>query len=62
MLWIVTIWIGHNVPQIFPMHAEDDRYAKFFLFTEKEVEILCKSHDRVRDPFAYPLFTQSFSS
>ena len=44
------------------MHAEDDRYAKFFLFTEKEVEILCESHGRVRGPFAYPLPTQSFSS
>lgn len=22
------------------MHAEDDRYARFFLFTEKEVEVL----------------------
>ena len=44
------------------MHAEDDRYAKLFLFTEKEVEILCESHGRVSGPFAYPLFTQSFSS
>ncbi|KAF8326436.1 hypothetical protein F5887DRAFT_1084531 [Amanita rubescens] len=31
----------------FPMHAEDDRYAKFFLFTEKEVEILC-ANDRTQ--------------
>jgi len=44
------------------MHAEDDRYAKLFLFTEKEVEILCESHGRVRGPFTYPFFTQSFSS
>ena len=44
------------------MHAEDDRYAKLFLFTEKEVEILCESHNRVGDSFAYPLFIQSFSS
>ncbi|KIM81116.1 hypothetical protein PILCRDRAFT_821941 [Piloderma croceum F 1598] len=29
------------------MHAEDDRYAKFFLFTEKEVEILCESHGQL---------------
>ena len=29
------------------MHAEDDRYAKFFLFTEKEVEILC-ANDRTK--------------
>jgi len=27
------------------MHAEDDRYANFFLFTEKEVQILCKSQE-----------------
>jgi hypothetical protein len=43
------------------MHAEDDRYAKLFLFTEKEVEILCESHGRVRGPFTYPLFTPSLS-
>ena len=38
------------------MHAEDDRYAKFFLFTEKEVEILC-ANDRTQvcGPFTHPL-------
>jgi hypothetical protein len=30
------------------MNAEDDRYARLFLFTEKEVEVLCKAHKRVR--------------
>jgi hypothetical protein len=39
MLLIATISV-RIIPQIFPMHAEDDHYAKFFLFTEKEVEIL----------------------
>ena len=34
---IITISISLNFPQIFPMHAEDDRYAKLFLFTEKEL-------------------------
>lgn len=29
------------------MHAEDDRYAKLFLFTEKEVEILCDNHSQL---------------
>jgi len=36
--------ISFKPTQVFPMHAEDDRYAKFFLFTEKEVEKLCKAH------------------
>lgn len=43
------------------MHAEDDRYAKLFLFTEKEVEILCDNHSQVRDPFTHPLFIHSLS-
>jgi len=42
------------------MHAEDDRYAKFFLFTEKEVEILCETHDRVCALFAYPPLLTDF--
>ena len=29
------------------MHAEDGRYAKFFLFTETEVEILCEHYEGV---------------
>ncbi|KAH9999102.1 hypothetical protein BJV77DRAFT_658918 [Russula vinacea] len=33
--------------KIFPMHAKDDRYAKFFLFTEKELEILCDSQNQL---------------
>ncbi|KIL58636.1 hypothetical protein M378DRAFT_311289 [Amanita muscaria Koide BX008] len=41
-------WLSQlNHLEIFPMHAEDDRYAKFFLFTEEEVEILCNAHERV---------------
>ena len=44
------------------MHAEDDRYAKLFLFTEKEVEILCDNHSQVCGLFTHPLFIQSFSS
>lgn len=31
------------------MHAKDDRYAKFFLFTEKELEIFCDSQNQVCD-------------
>jgi len=27
------------------MHAIDDRYAKFFLFTETEVQILCENYN-----------------
>ena len=42
------------------MHAEDDRYAKFFLFTEKEVEMLCRAHNRVRVLRAYPLLLTVF--
>jgi hypothetical protein len=38
------------------MHAEDDRYAKLFLFTEKEVEILCNNHGEVRSHFKDLLF------
>jgi len=30
------------------MHAQDDRYANFFLFTEQEVEMLCKAQRHVR--------------
>jgi len=30
------------------MHAEDDRYAKFFLFTDEEVRLLCKTHENHR--------------
>lgn len=44
------------------MHAKDDRYAKFFLFTETEVEILCESDNQpnqVCGPFTYPLFIHS---
>jgi hypothetical protein len=26
------------------MHAQDDRYSTFFLFTEKEVALLCDAH------------------
>jgi hypothetical protein len=26
------------------MHAEDDRYAKFFLFVEEEVVLLCDAN------------------
>jgi hypothetical protein len=26
------------------MHAEDHRYAEFFLFVEEEVALLCKAH------------------
>ncbi|KAF8736433.1 hypothetical protein AX14_000306 [Amanita brunnescens Koide BX004] len=38
-------WLSSlNHVKIFPMHAKDDRYAKLFLFTEKEVEILCDNH------------------
>lgn len=38
-------WLsGLNNVQVFPMHAEDDRYAQFFLFVEGEVELLCKAH------------------
>ncbi|KAF8809619.1 DUF1703-domain-containing protein [Phlegmacium glaucopus] len=38
-------WLSQlNHLKIFPMHAEDDRYAKIFLFTEKEVEILCNTY------------------
>lgn len=40
-------WIIYNCCQVFPMHAEDDRYAKFFLFTKTEVEILCETYTRV---------------
>jgi len=37
-------WLSQlNRLEIFPMHANDDRYAKFFLFTEEEVEILCEA-------------------
>jgi len=45
------------------MHAEDDRYAKIFLFTEEEVEILCNTHadGRVRAMLAYPLLSKSLS-
>ena len=53
--------ISYNFPQIFPMHAEDDRYAKLFLFTEKEVEILCDNHSQVCGPFTHPLFIHSLS-
>jgi hypothetical protein len=38
------------------MHAKDGRYAKFFLFTEKEVEILCESNNHVCGSFSCPLF------
>ncbi|KIM72295.1 hypothetical protein PILCRDRAFT_93520 [Piloderma croceum F 1598] len=41
-------WLSSlNHLKIFPMHAEDDRYAKLFLFTKKEVEILCESHGQL---------------
>jgi hypothetical protein len=43
------------------MHAEDDRYGNFFLFTEREVDILCKAHNRVRCSFAYLLFVYNLS-
>lgn len=36
------------------MHAEDDRYAKLFLFTEKEVTILCETHSEVRSLLNIP--------
>ena len=37
--------------QVFPMHAKDDRYAKFFLFTEEEVGLLCSANQsQVRHP------------
>ncbi|KAF5383030.1 hypothetical protein D9615_004908 [Tricholomella constricta] len=49
-------WLsGLNNIKTFPMHAEDDRYAKFFLFTEEEVELLRYTHckelemDRLRE-------------
>jgi len=29
------------------MHAKDDRYANFFLFTEQEVEILCEAKGHI---------------
>jgi hypothetical protein len=45
------------------MHAEDDRYAKFFLFTEAEVKILCEESNnqpnQVCGPFTYSLFIHS---
>ena len=41
------------------MHAEDDRYAKFFLFTEKEVKMLCETGNEVRNLLEYPLFILS---
>jgi len=43
------------------MHAEDDRYAKIFLFTKKEVEMLCNTntHGQVRALLAYLLFINS---
>jgi hypothetical protein len=45
------------------MHAKDDRYAKLFLFTEKEVEILCDNYtnSQVCGPFTHPLFIHSLS-
>jgi len=45
------------------MHAEDDCYAKIFLFTEKEVEILCNTntYGQVCALLAYPLFINSLS-
>jgi hypothetical protein len=43
------------------MHAEDDRYGKLFLFTEKEVEIVCDSHSQVCGPFTHPFFIHSRS-
>lgn len=46
-------WIICKFCQIFPMHAEDDRYAKFFLFTETEVKILCETYKRVCGLFAH---------
>jgi hypothetical protein len=49
----VVNWIIYNFCQVFPMHAEDDRYAKFFLFTEAEVEILCETYKRVHGLFAH---------
>jgi len=46
--------LAMNITQVFPMHATDDRYAKFFLFTEEEVQILCNDgrlhgYSHVRD-------------
>ena len=65
MLWTIAISISYLFfPQIFPMHAEDDRYANFFLathFTEREVETLCDNHSQVCGPFMHPLFIQSLS-
>jgi len=42
--------------QTFPMYAKDDRYASSFLFTEKEVDILCKSHNIVRTLVVHVLY------
>jgi len=42
------------------MHAEDDRYANLFLFTAKEVEILCETHGRVRALLTYLLLLTFF--
>ena len=61
MLRIIAVLIGYNFPQIFPMHAKDDRHAKLFLFTEKEVEILCDNHGQVCGPFTHPLFIHNLS-
>jgi len=43
------------------MHAEDDRYAKLFPFTEKEVKMLCETGNGVRNLSEYPLFILSLS-
>jgi hypothetical protein len=44
------------------MHAIDGRYAKFFLFTETEVEILCESDNQVWLIFISLIYLQFFSS
>ncbi|KAM6493857.1 putative AAA-ATPase domain containing protein [Amanita muscaria] len=50
-------WLSSlNHVKIFPMHAEDDRYAKLFLFTEKEVEILCDNHSQLSVELLQPRY------
>ncbi|KAF8909711.1 hypothetical protein CPB84DRAFT_1438611 [Gymnopilus junonius] len=50
-------WLSSlNHVKIFPMHAEDDRYAKLFLFTEKEVEILCDNHSKLSVELLQPRY------
>ncbi|KIM76603.1 hypothetical protein PILCRDRAFT_91525 [Piloderma croceum F 1598] len=50
-------WLSSlNHLKIFPMHAEDDRYAKLFLFTGKEVEILCESYGRLSIELLRPCY------